>query len=103
MDYQSQENGSMETLNAAAKLFELHPKVLEKNEKKALQQYMKAREGLIAAMQQRGPRGLREKGNEDLEYKWDSFVQELLKFSPGFEQIYNRSLERDTLTLGVSK
>lgn len=66
----------------------------------ALRQYITARDQMIQILKATG-KGLNAQQNEPLALVWDQYVQGLIQKSPGFEQIYSRMLDSDTLSLEV--
>lgn len=99
-EYLNSKNTAQRTLDAAVMLIQQHPEALQQNHVQAISDYINARTQVMEAVNERGGT-LGSKKNADLKDAWDDYVGELRKFSPGFEQIWNRSLRNDTLTLGV--
>jgi hypothetical protein len=68
---------------------------------KDLSLYLQGREQIRAALAQRGLGGLDNKYNADLKLNWDQFASALVRDNIGFEQMWNRILQKDDLSDGT--
>lgn len=98
----SNEQTSLKTLDTALEFMDAHPEVKSREDMQAMQAYVDARQKVMDELARRGST-LHAKGNEDLADAWNGFVTDLRQWSPGFEQIWNRSLEKDQLSMEVSR
>jgi hypothetical protein len=100
--FQSTKNSSLETIQAAKTFMQMHPDVAKRNDMQAMTAYINARAQVIDQLRATGTH-ITDAVNEGLQQQWEGYVGQLRQYSPGFEQIYNRSLEHDTMTLGVGE
>lgn len=98
----SDNNQAQETLNTASELFAKHPELPKNNNTmRAMQLYIENRNEIMGELANRGYGTLATKGNQDLSDAWEGFVSQLRQWSPGFEQIWNRSLQKDQLNTEI--
>lgn len=93
---------AVDALNAGLKAMASDKNLAQRQDMVALQRYAVARTQVMELLAQRGSGGLGNKANEDIEAAWNAYVQKLVQWSPGFEQIYNRVLLKDQLNVPLS-
>lgn len=75
------------------------PDLRNRGDFRALAEYMQGRQLIMQELQQRDKTIITHPDNADLKQAWDMFVAELIERDLGFEQIYQRVLERDNLVV----
>ncbi len=100
-DYGHREDNLIPFLQQMQGAMGKNKKLAERPDMKALSDYLMVRQVYRAELDKRRLSSLESKGAEDLSYAWDNFVASMRQQTPGFEQIWNRMLDNDTITEGV--
>lgn len=98
-DYDTRDSGKVRNLVYAMEQFAKdYPSEAGRDDVQALNAYVQTRKQLRAVLAARPRKSLDDPSNADLATAWDGYVQQLIQYSPGFEQMYSRVLEADGLT-----
>lgn len=102
-DYQNtNDSQSVDALNAGLQAMSTNKTLADRQDMMTLKRYAQARNTVMEMLAARGNGTLSNQKNADIDAAWSGYVQKLIAFSPGFEQIYNRALLKDQLTIPVN-
>jgi hypothetical protein len=91
------QGGPINLLNAAVDAFEAKPELAKRADMQMLLQYIQIRQQVQAELAQRPQRTLAARANSDLKELWDAATSQMVNGNIGFEQMWNRVLQHDTL------
>lgn len=91
---------AMDFMRTMNEQMQKNPDLAKEPQMEALSSYIRNRGLIIQALKQTG-NGIDAQKNEAIKHLWGTYVQALMAESPGFEQIYNRILEQDDLSMEV--
>ena len=95
-DYEQRDVGKVTNLlTVASREMKKNPKLAQRADMKSIATYIEARAFLQEQLAKRDNKSLAK--NPDLQGAWNAFTAGLVKNNIGFEQVYNRILEADTI------
>jgi hypothetical protein len=97
---QRDESRAVDFLRTMKKNVDGNKALAERPDMAALNKYISARSQVMALLKARGGT-LAAAKNQPIAEVWESYIRLLISQSPGFEQLWNRALEQDKLTVEV--
>jgi hypothetical protein len=86
-----------ELLRVAQSAMDKRPELAERADMRALTLYMQGRDALRSYLTRQEYKSLDHPANEGVRVAWERWVRGLVADNIGFEQMYNRVLERDDI------